>query len=130
VRPARLAGLRVLVVEDEMLVSMMIEDALADERCVVVGPFNRVPGALEAARNEALDLAILDVNVAGVQVYPVADVLHARKIPFLFLSGYGRTAIPLEHPDWQVCAKPFHQEDLIGMLVGQLERAAAAGRQA
>jgi CheY-like chemotaxis protein len=89
-----------------------------------------VPGALEAARNEALDLAILDVNVAGVQVYPVADVLHARKIPFLFLSGYGRTAIPLEHPDWQVCAKPFHQEDLIGMLVGQLERAAAAGRQA
>ena len=118
--PGPLAGLRVLVVEDEMLVSLLIEDTLADERCLVVGPFDRVAGALEAARSETLDLALLDVNVAGVPVYPVAEILDARKIPFLFLSGYGRTAIPSGRPHWKVCTKPFHREELVAMLVGQL----------
>lgn len=118
----RLSGLRVLVVEDELLVSLLIEDLLADEDCTVVGPFDRVDRALEAARTERIDLALLDVNVAGVKAYPVAEMLSARGIPFLFLSGYGRHAIPLDHPDWQVCSKPFIAADLIGMLVEQTRR--------
>src|ERR1700710_134135 len=97
---AVLAGLRVLVVEDEMLVSLLIEDVLADQLCVIVGPYDRLGGALEAARTEAIDLAVLDVNIAGRKVYPLADVLAARHIPFLLLSGYGRNAIPIDHPDW------------------------------
>ena len=119
---APLSGLRVLVVEDELMVSLLVEDMLALQECIVIGPFSRVPEALEAAQTEALDLAVLDVNIAGVKVYPVAEVLAARGVPFLFLSGYGQNAIPKDHPDWRVCNKPFRMEELIGMLVNQLRR--------
>ncbi len=111
-----LAGLRVLVVEDEMLVSLMIEEILVDHHCSIVGPYATVAEAVEAARREPIDLALLDVNIGGAQVYPVADALMARRIPFLFLSGYGQSAIQHDHPDWRVCSKPFREDDLIGML--------------
>jgi DNA-binding response OmpR family regulator len=111
-----LKNLRVLVVEDEMAISLLIEDILQDEECNVIGPYHRVPAALEAARNEPIDLAILDVNIAGERVFPVAEVLSARGVPFLFLSGYGRTALPPEHRDWKVCNKPFKPEALVDML--------------
>lgn len=117
---AILAGLRVLVVEDEMLVSLLIEEMLADVHCVVVGPFDRVSEALVAARTESIDAAVLDVNVDGVMVYPVAEVLASRQIPFLFLSGYGRDAIPSDRPHWRVCNKPFRTEELAGMLARQV----------
>lgn len=115
-----LAGRRVLVVEDEMLVSLLIEDMLAEEQCTIVGPYSQIADALEAARTEALDLAILDVNIAGTEVYPVAEILAARHVPFLFLSGYGRDAIPDDHPEWRVCSKPFRLQELVDMLVEQL----------
>ena len=118
-----LAGLRVLVVEDEMLVSLLIEDVLIDQQCTVVGPFERVPGALAAAQTEALDLAVLDVNIAGVKVYPVAEALAARRIPFVFVSGYGQNAVPVDRPHWRVCSKPFRPRDLVTMLEDQLRRA-------
>lgn len=117
---AVLAGLRVLVVEDEMLVSLLIEEILADEQCIVVGPFDRVADALVAARNETIDLAVLDVNIDGVKVYPVAEVLDARHIPFVFLSGYGRQAIPSDKPNWQVCSKPFKPDELAELLIEQV----------
>ena len=113
---------RVLLVEDEMLVSLLIEDVLVEQRCTVVGPYAHLADALTAARAEALDLAVLDVNITGGRVYPVAEVLEGRGIPFVFLSGYGENAIPREHPDWQVCSKPFRPVDLVNMLVGQLNR--------
>ena len=115
-----LAGLRVLVVEDEMLVSLLIEDMLIDHACVIVGPCATVPAAMEAAMTEAIDVALLDVNVGGSKVYPVANVLTIRRIPFLFLSGYGESAIPHDHPEWRVCSKPFREVDLIEMLSAQL----------
>jgi CheY-like chemotaxis protein len=115
-----LAGARVLVVEDEMLVSLLIEDILTDSKCIIVGPYDRVPAALEAARTLALDAAILDVNLAGTKVYPVAEMLSARGIPFVLLSGYGAGAAPAEHASWQVCSKPFKFEQLIAMLVEQI----------
>jgi DNA-binding response OmpR family regulator len=111
-----LRGLRVLVAEDEMLISLLIEDVLSDEHCVVVGPFDRVASALEAARTEPLDLAVLDVNLAGVKVYPVAETLAERGIPFLLLSGYGQNAIPSQHPEWRACSKPFRHNDFLVML--------------
>jgi len=74
VRHPELAGKRILVVEDEMLVAMLIEDMLAEAGCVVIGPFARVPEALAAARTETVDAALLDVNVAGETVFPVAHV--------------------------------------------------------
>ncbi|MDB5392842.1 MAG: response regulator receiver protein [Rhodospirillales bacterium] len=118
---AALEGLRVLVVEDEMLVSLMIEQILAKQRCIVVGPFDRIEGALAAAQHEAVDLAVLDVNINGVKIYPVAEVLAARSIPFVLVSGYGRSAIPLDRPDWTVCEKPFRAEELIAKLVAELQ---------
>jgi DNA-binding response OmpR family regulator len=118
---AVLAGMRVIVVEDEMLVSMLIEDILAEQNCVVVGPFHRVDLALEAARGGDANLAVLDVTVAGVKVWPVAEILEARRIPFLLLSGYGQDAVPADHPGWPVCAKPFRSEMLIAMLTKQVQ---------
>lgn len=112
----RLEGKRVLVVEDEMLVALLIEEMLADIGCIILGPFSTVTKALAAASTEGFDLAVLDVNVAGEKVYPVADALAARDIPFLFLSGYGDTAIPPGHPDWKVCNKPFKVQELTDML--------------
>jgi CheY-like chemotaxis protein len=118
-----LAGRRILVVEDEMLISLLIEDILADQHCIVVGPFDRVPAAIGAARHERIDAALLDVNVAGVKIYPVAEILAARGIPFMLLSGYGAEAVPTNHPNWRACSKPFRPEDLVD---GLLEEIAAA----
>ncbi len=119
-----LAGLRVLIVEDEMLVSLLIEDTLADEDCIIVGPFDDVAGALAAAQTELIDLAVLDVNLGGVKVYPVADMLAGRGIPFLLLSGYGPNAVPSDRPDWRVCSKPFKPKELVAQLVERVGAAA------
>jgi len=115
-----LANRRILVVEDEMLVSLLIEEVLTDSGCIIVGPYDRVPRALEAARTLDLDAAVLDVNLAGMKVYPVAEMLSDRGIPFLLLSGYGPGAVPAEHPSWPVCSKPFKNEELIAMLAQQI----------
>ena len=123
-----LTGLRVLVVEDEMLVSLLIEEMLTDHACMIVGPFNTVPAALEAAMTEVIDIALLDVNVSGCKVYPVANVLTLRQIPFLFLSGYGQSAIPHDRPDWRVCSKPFREDVLMAMLSKQFIQAQPGAR--
>jgi CheY-like chemotaxis protein len=111
-----LIGKRVLIVEDEYLVAMLIEDVLEECGCSVLGPFGTVDAALEAARTETFDLAVLDVNLRGIKVYPVAELLAERHIPFLFLSGYGDEAVPLGRSTWKVCAKPFKTKDLIEKL--------------
>ena len=81
-----------------------------------MGPHDEVPAALEAAQTETIDAAVLDVNIKGVKVYPVAEALEKRGIPFLFLSGYGENAIPADRPHWIACQKPFRQEEPIKML--------------
>nr|WP_294545970.1 response regulator [uncultured Rhodopila sp.] len=111
-----LSGKRVLVVEDELLVALMIEDFLTEFGCTTIGPCGTVETALHAVRTHALDLALLDVNLSGERVYPVAEALAERHVPFLFLSGYGEEAIPPGHADWKVCAKPFKGAKLAEML--------------
>jgi CheY-like chemotaxis protein len=88
VRSSPLAGLRLLVVEDEALVAMLIEDLLRDLGCTVVGPVGSVARALALLRREAIDGALLDVNLGKERSYPVADALAARGVPFVFLTGY------------------------------------------
>ena len=102
----------VLVVEDELLVSMLVEDMLADFGCRVVGPASDIDQALLLAQHSALDVAILDVNVGGRQSFPVADLLKARGRPFAFASGYGEAGIIEAHRDAPVLQKPFRQSDL------------------
>jgi DNA-binding response OmpR family regulator len=111
-----LAGRRVLVVEDEVLVAMLVETALQDENCIIVGPCGTLPEAVEAARTETLDLAVLDINLAGNLVFPAAEVLAARGVPFLLLSGYGEVALPSDRRHWPICAKPFSLHDLVSRL--------------
>src|SRR4051794_22900016 len=87
-----LSGRRVLVVEDEMIVAWLLQDMLADLGCAVVGPAARVSQALAMIDAEAIDAAVLDVNLNGQKSYPVADALAARGMPFVFSTGYGRRA--------------------------------------
>jgi len=105
-------GFRVLLVEDENLVAMLLEDMLAELGHSVVGPVARLKKGLEMAQREAIDLAILDVNINGEQVYPVAEALAARGIPFVFSTGYGERGLPPRYRDHPTLQKPFRQDDL------------------
>jgi DNA-binding response OmpR family regulator len=108
----RLVGLRVLVVEDEMLVSMLVEDMLADFGCSVIGPAPDLDSAMALASSAEIDAALLDVNVAGRAIFPVADALKARGVPFAFASGYGAAGVEGDHRGAPVLQKPFRQIDL------------------
>lgn len=110
-----LAGMRILIVEDEMMVVMVIEDMLTDLGCEVVKA-GRVAKAIHLAATEEIDGAILDVNVAGESVYPVANELRERGIPFIFSSGYGATGIAPEYRDHPALSKPFVQSELVPLL--------------
>lgn len=105
-------GFRVLLVEDENLVAMLLEDMLVELGHTVVGPIARLKKALEMAQHEAIDVAILDVNINGEQVYPVAVALAARGIPFIFSTGYGERGLPPQYRDHPTLQKPFQQSDL------------------
>lgn len=107
-----LNGLRVLVVEDEAAISLLLEDMLLDFGCEVIGPAARLSTALEAVEREAVDLAILDVNVAGEPIYPVAETLVRKGVPFVFSTGYGSAGIKDAYRDRPVLQKPFAQHDL------------------
>lgn len=113
-----LEGLRLFLVEDEALVAMLLEDMLADLGCVVVDVVGSVGEAL--ARLDGIgdraDGAILDVNLGGEQVYPFADALAARKVPFLFATGYGRMGVAARYPTTPVLAKPYGPEELAAAL--------------
>jgi CheY-like chemotaxis protein len=107
-----LNGLHVLVVEDEAAISLLLEDMLLDFGCEVVGPAARLSAALDAVTKEHIDIAILDVNLAGEPIYPVAEALEARSIPFVFSTGYGSQGIKDAYRDRPVLQKPFAQHDL------------------
>jgi DNA-binding response OmpR family regulator len=110
-------------VEDETtIVAMMIEDALLDEGYSVVGPFARVAAALQAAELEALDAALLDVNLAGEMVFPVAEMLARRGIPFLLVTGYDNRILGEAHQDWPVLTKPYRWDDVVARLAVMIGR--------
>lgn len=102
-----LDALRILVVEDELLALMTLEDILRDAGCVIVATVSRVGPALEAAREAEIDIALLDVNLAGERVYPVAEVLAVRCVPFLFMTGYSSEMLPGSHATRPVVTKPL-----------------------
>ena len=103
-----LQGRRVLVIEDESLVAMLLETILEDMGCTVVGPESNIDDGLIAATTEAsLDAALLDVNVAGREVFPVAEVLRARGVPFVFSTGYGEAGLPEHWRGNPTIQKPF-----------------------
>jgi CheY-like chemotaxis protein len=99
---------RILVVEDEYLIAMMLRDALEDVGSIVVGPVASVEMALKTiAADPNVDAAILDVNLGGVMAYPVAEALMTRNIPFVFTSGYEAATIRARYPMIRNCPKPY-----------------------
>jgi DNA-binding response OmpR family regulator len=97
---------RILLVEDEFLLGVMLEDDLTSEGFSVLGPVATLADALQIAATEEFALALLDVNLRGEHVYPVADCLAARGIPFILLSGYGEAQLPQRLRDCCKLTKP------------------------
>jgi len=112
----KLEGLRVLVVEDEMMVSMLIEDMLAELGCEVVGPASRLEDATELAKKAEPDCAVLDVNLGGQPIFPLADLLRERGVPFAFATGYGDAGLRDVDRGTPVLQKPFREGDLARVL--------------
>jgi DNA-binding response OmpR family regulator len=117
------AGLEVLIVEDETIVSFLVEDMLVELGCRAVRHAGSVAEALAALDVRRPDAAVLDVNLGGQKVYPVAERLRDTGVPFLFSTGYDASALPLEWRARPLVQKPFQ---LVALAAGL--RAALAGR--
>ena len=117
-----IAGLRVLVVEDEMMVSMLIEDMLSELGCQVVGPASRLDEAMALVEGAEMDCAVLDVNLGGQPIFPLADMLRQRGLPFAFATGYGDAGLREVDRGSPVLQKPFREGDLARVL-GDLKAA-------
>jgi CheY-like chemotaxis protein len=107
---------RVFVVEDEVMIRMLLEDMLADLGYGVAASAGGLEEAIALARNSDFDLAILDVNLNGHAVYPVADVLEKRGVPFVFSTGYGERGLPAPYRDRPTLQKPFQLSNLEHIL--------------
>lgn len=107
---------RVLVIEDELLIGMLLEDMLSDLGHDVVAVVPRLKDALAAVKSMSFDLAILDVHLHGESAFPVADALIERGVPFVFATGYGERGLPETYRERPVLQKPFAKGDLEHVL--------------
>jgi CheY-like chemotaxis protein len=114
-------GKRVLVVEDELMIRMLLADMLEELGYAIAAEAGRLDEALEAAKTAEFDLAILDVNLNNEPVLPVADALVARGLPFVFATGYGEHGLPEPYRDRPALKKPFQVDGLERMLRRVLE---------
>jgi CheY-like chemotaxis protein len=103
---------RVLVVEDESLIAMLVEDGLETLGYEVVGPVGTVDAALRIVEQTPFDLALLDINLGGKQSFPIAEALESRGIPYVFLTGYDRSSLPLAFQHRFGLQKPFRMSAL------------------
>jgi CheY-like chemotaxis protein len=121
----RFSGRRVLLVEDESIVAWLLKDMLVDLGCSVVGPAADVNQALAMIEAESIDVVVLDVNLRGQMSYPVADVLVARGVPFVFSTGYDKDRLLDGYRIFPALQKPFHRSDLgdtLAKLLASKER--------
>ena len=115
------SGYCVLIVEDDALIGLELETVLEDAGMEVVGPAHSVDAALASTAERKPDAAILDVNLGGEEVFPVADALAGAHVPFLFLTGHSASIVPTRHQDRPMLAKPYQPSDVvraISLLVG------------
>ena len=113
-----IAGNRVMIVEDEPLVAMAMSDLITELGLTVVGPFGKVGQAIAALKDNSINAALLDINLAGELVYPLADRLIAEKVPFVFVTGYGSESIDRRYANVRVLQKPIKRDMVANMFAG------------
>ena len=106
------AGKRVLVVEDELMIRMLLQDMLADLGYTLAGEAGRIEEALTLAKEGKFDIAILDVNLNGQSISPVVEILIDRGLPFVFATGYGQRGVPEPYRNTPTLQKPFQADAL------------------
>lgn len=111
-----LAGRRVLVVEDEMMVLMLMEDILSDLGCESITVAADVKQAIALINAQMFDAAMLDVNLNGDKSFPIADALATKNVPFVFATGYGLDALSSNYRDRPLLAKPYSRKDVEEIL--------------
>ena len=111
-----LAGKRILIVEDEFMIAMLLEDLLTELECVIAGVAARPADALAIIDTTELDAAVLDVNLDGGDSFGIAAALRKRDVPFIFATGYGDSRLTPEFAQCLVIEKPYRLDDLSGAL--------------
>src|SRR5262245_1260529 len=119
--PQRLDGARVLVVEDDFLISLEIGGVLTDAGAEVVGPSRTLESALGLAEDENVSAAVLDLRIGQNTVAPVARRLAERGVPFLFYTGQAETDVRADWPDRPILSKPALPESLVASVAGLLK---------
>jgi DNA-binding response OmpR family regulator len=117
-------GGSVFLVEDEVMIRMMVADMLEELGYRVVAEAGEIGEAMKLARTAEFDIAILDVNVNGKVISPVAELISARNRPFIFATGYGSSGLPEEFRDRPALQKPFQLETLARMIDAALKSTA------
>jgi DNA-binding response OmpR family regulator len=110
---------KILVVEDEYWLAEDIRRALAEAGCAVVGPFATVAEAMASLDNTPVGGAILDINLRGQEVFPLASELRRRQIPYAFTTGYGEESLPAEHRDVPRWQKPFEPDEMVSSFLAR-----------
>lgn len=123
-----LSSRRVLIVEDEILILMMIEDMLTDLGCESIAVASKVDQAITLAEGQVFDAAMLDINLNGIPSYPIADALTARRVPYFFSTGNGIKDMKEGYRDQDVLKKPFTFDQLSNMFSRSLLRTSSADR--
>lgn len=117
IESSRFQGLKVFVVEDESLVAMQLEDMLLDLGCDLVGLAMRVVRALEMVdAAPRIDVAVLDVNIGGDKIYPVAERLREKGVPIVFATGYGRAGVEPEWQSYEILQKPYTMNEVAAKI--------------
>jgi CheY-like chemotaxis protein len=118
-------GKRVLVVEDELMIRMLLQDMLSDLGHTLAGEAGRIDEAMTLAKKGEFDLAILDVNLNGQPISPVVEILLERGLPFVFATGYGQRGVPEPYRQTPTLQKPFQADALAQAIEAASPRASA-----
>lgn len=114
-----LQGFRVLVVEDEFLLADELRSELEQAGAEIIGPIGHLAGAMALANAHiTIDAAVLDLNLGGEEVFPLADLLCARGVPLIFSTGYDRVSLPSRFANVPACVKPVPLSQVVAMLQG------------